>query len=586
MNPPAGQNPYQQPPQMGYQGQPPGQNNYYNQPPPQTGYQGQPPGQNNYYNQPPPQPGYQGQPPAQNNYYSQQPPQASYPGQPPAQNNYYNQPPPQPGYQGQPPPQMNNQTQPPPQMNYSVPPHGPANYYNQPPPPQMSGPIPPHGPMNYSMQPPPQAPINYSIQPHIPANYPMPPHAPVNYSMMPPQLPPHLGPPPMQPVININRNHRRGDDLQPGSWLPITEPIVMVGLGWDFTGTEAFDLDASITALDAQCNVIEPVYYDHKRGLNGSVIHYGDNRTGVGEGDDEVIQVMLNQVPFNVHFLAVTVNSFKKNSLIRARSAYIRIYTQTYHIGKYILKKTKDCIGLLLGVFERDPAQNIWYFRVMADPIEGHKVTLSYESIKALLGKYTMIMKSSRIVHPLPGEPVFTFNKYFKLPDRFTYVGLGWNIQAGFNYDLDASILAFDSMNNNLEIIYHKNMQSYDRSIIHYGDNRTGIGEGDDEVLSIDFAHLNPNIFTMAVLINSFKENSLMNVKDAFIRLYDTQAPLGVHVLTGCPDCIGLCIGLFRKNPTTGIWCFAPIKEIVSGNECTKSIYDVVAILNKYPLTA
>ena len=35
----------------------------------------------------------------------------------------------------------------------------------------------------------------------------------------------------------------------------------------------------------------------------------------------------------------------------------------------------------------------------------------------------------------------------FILPNRFTYVGLGWNIQAGLNYDLDASIITFDKNN-------------------------------------------------------------------------------------------------------------------------------------------
>ena len=56
----------------------------------------------------------------------------------------------------------------------------------------------------------------------------------------------------------------------------------------------------------------------------------------------------------------------------------------------YILKKTKDCIGLLLGVFERGPIPNIWYFRVMADPIKGNKITSSYNDIINLLGHYSL----------------------------------------------------------------------------------------------------------------------------------------------------------------------------------------------------
>ena len=465
-------------------------------------------------------------------------------------------------------------------------------------------------PMQPSIQPPPQnipsqsynsAPVNAPIQPSMPpGSYPQP--IPGQYSTLPPHGPAMVPPPayasvpphmPAQPIISLPVNpippgvisHKRGDDLQPGSWIEVLEPSIMVGLGWDFTGTETFDLDASVTGFDYNYNVIESIYYSHKQGLNGSVIHYGDNTTGQGAGDDEVIRINLLQVPPRVHFLAVTINSFKKNSLMRAKSAYIRIFTDAYHIGKYVLTRTKDTIGLLLGVFERDRNKNTWYFRVMADPIHGNKVTLSYEDIKTLLGGYTMrnIDMVNRVHHPLPGEPVFEFNKWIRLNNRFTYVGLGWNIQQGFNYDLDASILCFNKMNTITEIVFHKNLHSFNGSILHYGDNRTGLGEGDDEVLSVDFAKLDPNIFSMTVIINSFKENSLVNVFDAFIRLYDAQKPIGVHVLKNLPDCIGLCLGIFRKN-VDGVWYFCAVKEIVQGNESSKSVNDAMYILSQYPL--
>ena len=399
--------------------------------------------------------------------------------------------------------------------------------------------------------------------------------------MQPPMMMPGMQPPPRIPIIE----HRRGDALQPGSWIQVMEPLVMVGLGWDFTGSETFDLDASITAFTHEYSLVESIYFSHKIGLNNSIIHMGDNTTGEGAGDDEVIKVLLHKIPKRVHFLAVTINSYKRNSLIKARSAYIRLFTPNYHLGKYLLNRTKDCIGLLLGVFERNPTQNSWYFRVMADPIKGNKVTESIDDIKTLLGSYSMDSYNSAptIQHPLPGEPIIEFNKWIKLQNRFTYVGLGWNIQRGLNFDLDASILTFDKMNRLMEIIYHKNMRSYDGSIVHCGDNRTGAGEGDDEVLSVDFARINPNTFTMAVIINSFKGNSMMHILNAFIRLYDTQRPIGVHVLNNCPDCVGLFFGIFRKDDK-GIWYFTAIKEIIRGIVATESVNDVGYFLSKYPL--
>ena len=519
-------------------------------------------------------------------------PSQPYPGQPyPPQQ--YSMPPPQ-GQQN--PPQQYSMPPPhgqqyPPQQYSMPPPQGqqyPPQQYSMPPPqgqqypPQQYSMLPPHGqqypPQPYPMQPP----VQHSM-------FQMPPTGkipmfgpPAQQTMMqPPMMMPGMQPPPRIPIIE----HRRGDALQPGSWIQVMEPLVMVGLGWDFTGSETFDLDASITAFTHEYSLVESIYFSHKIGLNNSIIHMGDNTTGEGAGDDEVIKVLLHKIPKRVHFLAVTINSYKRNSLIKARSAYIRLFTPNYHLGKYLLNRTKDCIGLLLGVFERNPTQNSWYFRVMADPIKGNKVTESIDDIKTLLGSYSMDSYNSAptIQHPLPGEPIIEFNKWIKLQNRFTYVGLGWNIQRGLNFDLDASILTFDKMNRLMEIIYHKNMRSYDGSIVHCGDNRTGAGEGDDEVLSVDFARINPNTFTMAVIINSFKGNSMMHILNAFIRLYDTQRPIGVHVLNNCPDCVGLFFGIFRKDDK-GIWYFTAIKEIIRGIVATESVNDVGYFLSKYPL--
>ena len=627
-NPPQGQPPMPNQPQgqppmpIPPQGQPPmtnpppGQPPMGNPPPGQPPMPIPPPGQPPMTNPPPGQanalqrtmtqlpPGQQNPlqrtmtqlPPAQQNplqrTMTHTQPSQPYPGQPyPPQQ--YSMPPPQ----GQPYPPQQYSMQPPhgqqyPPQQYSMPPpqgqQYPPQQYSMPPPqgqqypPQQYSMLPPHGqqypPQPYPMQPPAQHSM-FQMPPtgKIPMFGP-----PAQQTMMqPPMMMPGMQPPPRIPIIE----HRRGDALQPGSWIQVMEPLVMVGLGWDFTGSETFDLDASITAFTHEYSLVESIYFSHKIGLNNSIIHMGDNTTGEGAGDDEVIKVLLHKIPKRVHFLAVTINSYKRNSLIKARSAYIRLFTPNYHLGKYLLNRTKDCIGLLLGVFERNPTQNSWYFRVMADPIKGNKVTESIDDIKTLLGSYSMDSYNSAptIQHPLPGEPIIEFNKWIKLQNRFTYVGLGWNIQRGLNFDLDASILTFDKMNRLMEIIYHKNMRSYDGSIVHCGDNRTGAGEGDDEVLSVDFARINPNTFTMAVIINSFKGNSMMHILNAFIRLYDTQRPIGVHVLNNCPDCVGLFFGIFRKDDK-GIWYFTAIKEIIRGIVATESVNDVGYFLSKYPL--
>ena len=149
---------------------------------------------------------------------------------------------------------------------------------------------------------------------------------------------------PPQPLTIPNQKIKTNFLLEPGNWIPILEEIINVGLGWDFTGGETFDLDSSITGFDSKLNPIESIYFKHLKGLNGSILHHGDNLTGEGEGDDEVITIGLDRVPSNITSLAVTVNSYKGNSIIKAKSGFIRLYTNSKGIRKYILSFSKDCI--------------------------------------------------------------------------------------------------------------------------------------------------------------------------------------------------------------------------------------------------
>ena len=287
--------------------------------------------------------------------------------------------------------------------------------------------------------------------------------------------------------------------------------------------------------------------------------------------------------------LAVTVNSYKSNSLIKAKSAFIRLFEtrSKREIGKFILNKTKDCIGLLLGLLERNRQTGGWFFRVMCDPIEGNVVTESYKSLKVLLNGYLESFNSDMVNkprHPTPDEQLFTPETWINIDTARVHVGLGWDILPGNVYDLDASIITFDSQVNELEIIYHKNKQSKDGNIIHHGDNRTGIGEGDDEVMTINLRNLPQNVASLAVIVNSFKGNSMIGLRSAFIRLFDDDKPIGCHVLGQGTETIGLLLGYFRRDVANRSWLFQVMIYPLPGTEATESIQELKTILARYKI--
>lgn len=111
--------------------------------------------------------------------------------------------------------------------------------------------------------------------------------------------------------------------------------MVAMGLGWDVAKKRGFfggwkdgddvDLDASCLLFDAGGNLVDQVWFRQLTSRDGSVLHTGDNRTGAGDGDDEVINVKLNDVPGNVQTLVFTVNSFTGIDFTKIENAFCRV---------------------------------------------------------------------------------------------------------------------------------------------------------------------------------------------------------------------------------------------------------------------
>ncbi len=108
---------------------------------------------------------------------------------------------------------------------------------------------------------------------------------------------------------------------------------IMVGLGWDvnrYDGGADFDLDAAAFMLAGTGKVRSSddfIFYNQKVGPG--VEHMGDNRTGEGEGDDEVINVDLNAIPADIEKISFTVTidqaEARKQNFGMVENSYIRV---------------------------------------------------------------------------------------------------------------------------------------------------------------------------------------------------------------------------------------------------------------------
>ncbi|MGV9671644.1 MULTISPECIES: TerD family protein [unclassified Gordonia (in: high G+C Gram-positive bacteria)] len=150
---------------------------------------------------------------------------------------------------------------------------------------------------------------------------------------------------------------------------------VAVGLGWDArstTGTD-FDLDASAIGLGADKKVLSDqhfVFFNNLKSPDGSIEHTGDNLTGEGEGDDEVINVDLAGTPPNVDSIVFPVSIYdadtRAQSFGQVRNAYIRVVNRANgsEIARYDLSEDASTeTAMVFGEIYRNGAE--WKFRAI-----------------------------------------------------------------------------------------------------------------------------------------------------------------------------------------------------------------------------
>ncbi|MFD7291269.1 TerD family protein [Streptomyces sp. NPDC059863] len=145
----------------------------------------------------------------------------------------------------------------------------------------------------------------------------------------PPAAPPAPAAAPGSGKINLDKGKVSLQKNQTVSLVKGGRPLltqVKMGLGWEpaYRGKD-IDLDASVIAYGPNRNHLDSCYFGKLSILNGAIKHSGDNLTGEGAGDDEVIMVDLGRIPAEASGLVFTVNSFTGQKFTEVAKAYCRL---------------------------------------------------------------------------------------------------------------------------------------------------------------------------------------------------------------------------------------------------------------------
>jgi stress response protein SCP2 len=151
-----------------------------------------------------------------------------------------------------------------------------------------------------------------------------------------------------------------------------------MGLGWDpiksrgmfGNRTPDIDLDAS-AVLFADQHIVDVCYYGQLASKDGSIRHQGDNLTGEGEGDDEVINVDITRIPPHVTTVLFIVTSYRGHTFDLLSNAFCRLVDDTTNaeLARYTLQGTGlRYTGMVMAKIMRVGGE--WKLQALGEPMQ------------------------------------------------------------------------------------------------------------------------------------------------------------------------------------------------------------------------
>lgn len=155
-------------------------------------------------------------------------------------------------------------------------------------------------------------------------------------------------------------------------------------------------------------------------------------------------------------------------------------------------------------------------------------------------------------------------------------IGLGWDPRAAeaTAFDLDASAFLLEAsgkVRDDSDFIFYNNLSSEEGSVEHTGDSRTGsVGEGDDERIIIDLAHVPEEIVRIVVPVTIHEAESRQQdfgmAPHSYIRCVNADTEREIVRYDLSEDCAAETAMIFGElYRTNGEWSFRAVGQGYKG---------------------
>jgi len=151
--------------------------------------------------------------------------------------------------------------------------------------------------------------------------------------------------------------------------------LIKLGAGWDIaTGGSDFDLDIVALLLNEQGKIqtgADVIYFNNKTAQGISL--GGDNRTGAGDGDDEIMNINLSEISPSINKIVFAISIFaakeKRQTFGMINNSYIRLLDTANgekEICRFDLKENgSTATTVVFAELYRDGAE--WQFKAVGE---------------------------------------------------------------------------------------------------------------------------------------------------------------------------------------------------------------------------
>jgi len=367
--------------------------------------------------------------------------------------------------------------------------------------------------------------------------------------------------------------------------VQLQNELVTFGIGWDLVQGHELDLDVACFMYDGGGNLLDVIYFNNLVSMDGSIHHSGDNRDGFGEGDDEQIKLDLPRIDSEVKVLLFPIVVQNEDASFQwVQTGHCRIFhphadvRRERNITQFNLSLAgQNYPSYIVAMIARDPADlQKWNMTQLHRPSTGRGLDNLDVDLNACL-EYAI----PRDVLNKRGFSLSKVNKLdLKKGDEFVLSSTNGELRFGLGWDTGCDLDAWCFLVNNelqcVDQVGFSHLQSNCKSVKHHGDNLTGEGEGDDEVISVWLDKVPPQIKYLFFAVKVYTAGKTFSqVRNPFVRMVDVNkrkviAKFMVKDIAGNDTGMMFC-KVFRMGPR---WRFQAIGQGIDKNHLTKSKND------------